>query len=100
MTERREKIIFHGNKEMNVHTDVVDDITWWMAYNQGLRPARYPVPAHAYITMIAPHSVEMITGIVKTYYEDVKVKGWHEPYIAFDCECVFYATNYPSRTKV
>lgn len=59
------------------------------AYKRCFMEPRYPVPAHAYITLITPHTVEMVTGVTKEYgmlpYGEVHI----------DCECVFFVCNYP-----
>lgn len=71
---------------------IEDQLTWEYLYEDGIREPRYPVPAHAYITLITPHTVEMVTGVTKEYgmipYGEVHI----------DCECVFFTCNYPKET--
>ena len=89
---RREEIRRNGHG-YNVGMRAADWITWDGCYVNGYREPRFPVPAHAYLTLISPHSVEMVTGIIKTFYPESRAYG--DPYIAYDCECVFFISNYP-----
>lgn len=83
---QRKETIRVSNFEYHVRTLVVDELTWFSAYERGYRPPRYPVPAHQYITLIGPHSVEIVTGVKRKY--DNKE-------IYYDCDCVFWLSNYP-----
>ena len=80
----REEVKIQGTT-LVLKPSTVDTVTWMGAYAKGIREPRYPVPAHSYITLITPHSVEMVVGVMKTY---------HRKYTHIDCDCVFYATDY------
>lgn len=78
------EIIRHRKRDLEFFTSTVDDITWHVAYANGWRAAKYPLPAHRYIVMITPWCVEICTGVER---EDV------EGDIYYDCKCVFYVQN-------
>lgn len=90
MQPNREFIVIRGLSWV-MFSDTVDHITWDAMYALGIREPRHQVPAHQYITLIGIHAVEMITGVVKTYY-----RTDNGEYIAFDCDVVLFVTNYPN----